>query len=181
MNSSEKKYFTSMLTDKFLVPNFVYPLSKYNIDHINETMEESDKNALIASIVFDNHGVTIPFQYKLTDDQFKIYNDNKHDVIDTLVWYFFDYSNCKYLVETYGVFTIIKKVLDEYGAENTERIYKDKNSEELYCYYTYYILLEYFDNIVYLSNNNDNIATEEDIIELEKIMNEMTKIRVAEL
>jgi hypothetical protein len=41
--------------------------------------------------------------------------------------------------------------------------------------------LEYFDNIVYLSNNKDNIATEEDIIELEKIMNEMTKIRVAEL
>jgi len=181
MNAAEKKYFTSMLTDKFLVPNFVYPLSKYNIDHINKTMEDADKNALIASVIFDNHGVTIPFQYKLTDEQFKIYNDNKHDVIDTLVWYFFDYCTCKYLVETYGVFAIIKKVIDEYGAENMERIYKDKNSEELYCYYTYYILLEYFDNIVYLSNNKDNIATDEDIIELEKIISEMTKIRVEEL
>ena len=32
MNAAEKKYFTSMLTDKFLVPNFVNPLSKYNYE-----------------------------------------------------------------------------------------------------------------------------------------------------
>lgn len=181
MNTCKKNSFTSILTDKFLVPNFVYPLSKYNINYLNNTMEEPDKNALIASIIFDNHGVKIPFQYKLTDEQFKMYNENKNDVIDTIVWYFFDYCTCKYLVETYGVFKIIKKVIEEYGAENMEHIYKDKNSEELYCYYSYYILLEYFDDIVNLSNNRDNMATHEDIAELEKIMNDMTRIKVEEL
>jgi restriction system protein len=32
-------------------------------------MENNDKNALIASIIFDTNGITIPFQYKLTEEQ----------------------------------------------------------------------------------------------------------------
>ena len=64
-----------------------------------------------------------------------------------------------------------------YGQDNkwdTEIHYND--SDDLYCYYTYYILLEYFDNIVYISNNKNNIATEEDIYNLQKLINDMTKI-----
>ena len=51
----------------------------------------------------------------------------------------------------------------------------NKNEEELYRIYTYYILLEYFDNIVYLSNNNDTEATTEDIEELEKLIKVISK------
>lgn len=50
------------------------------------------------------------------------------------------------------------------------------NCDDLYYYYTYYILLEYFENIVYNSNNKNNIATTEDIYNLQKIINDMTKI-----
>ena len=39
-------------------------------------------------------------------------------------------------------------------------------------------VLEYFDNIVYLSNNKENIATDKDMDNLEKIMNDMTKIKL---
>ena len=178
MDTCEETSFSTILTDEYLIPNFVYPLSKYNASYLNKNMEKNDKDALLASIIFDTSGIKIPFLYKLTDEQFKSYNDHKHDVIDTIVWYMFDNYICKYLVETYGVFKIIKKVYAEYGIEHTERIYKDNNTDELYCYYTYYILLEYFDNIVYLSNNKENIATDKDMDNLEKIMNDMTKIKL---
>jgi hypothetical protein len=136
-------------------------------------MEDNDKNALIASIIFESNGDIIPFQYKLTNEQLELYNKNKDDVIDTIVWYIFDINICKYLVETYGTFKIIKNVLVKYAIENMEHIF---NGDDLYCYYTYYILLEYFDNIVYISNNKNNIATEEDIYNLQKLINDMTKI-----
>lgn len=177
MNTVKKNTYFEKLTNEFLIPNFVYPLSKYNINYLN-TIHKFEKYALIATVIFHNHGVKIPFQYKLTDEQFTLYNNNKNDVIDIIVSYFFDNYTCKYLVETYGIFKIIKKVIDECGAENMTSVYKNKNADELYCYYTYYILLEYFDNIVNISNNKDNIATEEDIIELEKIINDMTKNKV---
>jgi len=176
MDTWEETSFSTMLTNEYLIPNFVHPLSKYNAYYFNKNMEKTDKNALLASIIFDANSVKIPFQYKLTDEQFKLYSDCKHDVIDTIVWYLFDNCDCKYLVETYGVFNIIKKVYAEYGIEHTERIYKDNNINELYCCYTYYILLEYFDNIVYLSLNKDNIATDKDIENLEKIINDIAKI-----
>jgi hypothetical protein len=129
----------------------------------------------VASVIFNNHGVVIPFQYKLTDEQFAIYEKNKHDVIDTVAWYIFDYNICRHIVEEYGVFKIIAKVIAECGAENTARVFNNKNNEELYSYYAYYILLEYFDNIVYLSNNNYTEATAEDIEKLEKLIKNISK------
>lgn len=161
--------FYELLTDEYFIPQFAASLSNNDIDR-------NHKNALVASIIFNNHGVNIPFEYKLTDEQFKLYNENKHDVIDTLVWYIFDYYTCRHWVETYGVFKIIKKVIVDYGIENMERIYKDKNEDELYSYYAYYILLEYFDNIVYLSNNKESTATDKDIEELEKKIKELSNI-----
>ena len=152
--------FYEMLTDEYLIPRF-------NIS-LNNNIDINDKNALVASTIFDNYDFKLPFQYKLTDEQFKLYNENKHDVIDELVFYNFDVDTCKYWVETYGIFKIIKKVLTNYSTENMERIYKDKNDDQLYCYYAYYILLEYFDNIVYQSNNKETTSTDEDMIELEK-------------
>jgi hypothetical protein len=105
----------------------------------------------------------------------ELYNKNKHDVIDTIVWYMFDISDCKYLVEKYEISKTIKKILEKYAVENIEKIF---HGDELYCYYTYYILREYFDNIVYLSSSKNNTATDEDIHNLEKIMNNMTKIKM---
>jgi hypothetical protein len=162
MNYCEDKEscFYEMLTSEYLIPCF-------NIS-LNNNIDINDKNALVASTIFDNYDFKLPFQYKLTDEQFKLYNENKHDVIDELVFYKFDVDTCKYWVETYGIFKIIKKVLTNYSTENMERIYKDKNDDQLYCYYAYYILLEYFDNIVYQSNNKETTSTEEDMIELEK-------------
>ena len=173
METCEETCFSNMLTDEYLIPNFVYPDCKYNTSYLNENMESNDKNALIASIIFESNGDIIPFQYKLTNEQLELYNKNKDDVIDTIVWYIFDIDNCKYLVETYGTFKIIKNVLVKYAIENMFHIF---NGDDLYCYYTYYILLEYFDNIVYISNNKNNIATEEDIYNLQKLINDMTKI-----
>lgn len=171
MDSIDKYEYFSVLRDEYLLYNFINPLSKYNINYFNEIIEENDKNGLIASIIFNKNGVTIPFQYKLTDEQTKLYNENKNDVIDTIVWYIFDYYTCKHLVETYGIFEIIKKVMDKYGIETMANVYKNKNSEELYYYYTYYILLDYFDNIVYHSSKKKNIASIEDINNLERIIN----------
>ena len=173
METCEETCFSTILTKEYLIPNFVYPHCKYNKSYLNK-MENNDKNALIASIIFDTNGITIPFQYKLTEEQLELYNKNKHDVIETIVWYMFDISDCKYLVEKYEINETIKKMLIKYSIENIEKIF---HGEELYCYYTYYILREYFDNIVYDSNKK-NIASKEDIYNLEKIMNEMTKIKI---
>jgi len=175
--------FIKILNDEYLIPEFIDLQSDYYIDYLkanNEAAEAAeaavaDMNALIASIIFNNHGVVIPFQYRLTDEQFAVYEKNKHDVIDTLAWYIFDYNVCRRFVEEYGVFKIIATVITEYGAENTGRIFKDKNEEELYRLYSYYILLEYFDNIVYLSNNEEAEATTEDIEELEKLIKDISK------
>jgi hypothetical protein len=169
--------FNKMLNSEYLIPEFIDLQSDYYINYLKANAADAvaDMNALVASIIFNNHGVVIPFQYKLTDEQFSIYEKNKHDVIDTLVWYIFDYNICRHFVEEYGVFKIIATVIAEYGAENTARIFKNKNEEELYCYYAYYILLEYFDNIVYLSNNEEAEATTEDIEELEKLIKDISK------
>ena len=167
--------FNKMLNDEYLIPKFIDLQSDYYINATKAVEATEDLNALVASIIFNNHAVVIPFQYKLTDEQFSIYEKNKHDVIDTLAWYIFDYYVCRHFVEEYGIFKIIAKVIAEYGAENTARLFKNKNEEELYRSYTYYILLEYFDNIVYLSNNNDTEATTEDIEELEKLIKDISK------
>jgi hypothetical protein len=175
MDTCEKARFNKMLNDEYLIPKFIDLQSDYYINATKAVEATEDLNALVASIIFNNHGVVIPFQYKLTDEQFAVYEKNKHDVIDTLAWYIFDYYVCRHFVEEYGIFKIIAKVIAEYGAENTARIFKDKNEEELYRLYSYYILLEYFDNIVYLSNNNDTEATTEDIEELEKLIKDISK------
>ena len=170
--------FNKMLNDEYLMPAFIDMQCDYCIDYLKANAAgaaKADMNALVASIIFNNHGVVLPFQYKLTDEQFAVYEKNKHDVIDTLAWYIFDYYVCRHFVEEYGIFKIIAKVIAEYGAENTAYIFKDKNEEELYRVYSYYILLEYFDNIVYLSNNNDTEATTEDIEELEKLIKDISK------
>jgi hypothetical protein len=170
--------FIKMLNDEYLIPEFIDQQSDYYINATNATKAveaTEDLNAVIASIIFNNHGVVIPFQYRLTDEQFAVYEKNKHDVIDTLAWYIFDYNVCRNFVEEYGIFKIIAAVIAEYGAENTAHIFKNKNEEELYRIYSYYILLEYFDNIVYLSNNNDAEATAEDIEELEKLIKDISK------
>jgi hypothetical protein len=175
--------FIKILNDEYLIPEFIDTQSDYYIDYLKANTEASeaaeaavaDMNALVASIIFNNHAVVIPFQYRLTDEQFAVYEKNKHDVIDTLAWYIFDYYVCRHFVEEYGIFKIIAKVIAEYGAENTAYIFKNKNEEELYRIYTYYILLEYFDNIVYLSNNKDTEATTEDIEELEKLIKDISK------
>ena len=175
MDTCEKARFNKMLNDEYLIPKFIDLQSDYYINATKAVEATEDLNALVASIIFNNHGVVIPFQYKLTDEQFAVYEKNKHDVIDTLAWYIFDYYVCRHFVEEYGIFKIIAKVIAEYGAENTARIFKDKNEEELYRVYSYYILLEYFDNIVYLSNNKDTEATTEDIEELEKLIKDISK------
>jgi hypothetical protein len=170
MDTCEKSCFVKMLNGEYFIPEFIDPTTNFK--------EETDAdaiNALVASVIFNNHGVVIPFQYKLTDEQFAIYEKNKHDVIDTVAWYIFDYNICRHIVEEYGVFKIIAKVIAECGAENTARVFNNKNNEELYSYYAYYILLEYFDNIVYLSNNNDTEATAEDIEKLEKLIKNISK------
>ena len=159
-----------MLNSEYFIPEFIDPTANFK-----EETDEDAINALVASVIFNNHGVVIPFQYKLTDEQFAIYEKNKHDVIDTVAWYIFDYNVYRHIVEEYGIFKIIAKVIAEYGAENTARIFKNKNYEELYSYYAYYILLEYFDNIVYLSNNKDTEATAEDIEKLEKLIKDISK------
>ena len=164
-----------MLNDEYLIPEFIDLQSDYYINATKAVEATEDLNALVASIIFNNHGVVIPFQYKLTDEQFAVYEKNKHDVIDTLAWYIFDYYVCRHFVEEYGIFKIIARVISEYGAENTAYIFNNKNEEELYRIYTYYILLEYFDNIVYLSNNKDTEATTEDIEELEKLIKDISK------
>jgi hypothetical protein len=175
MDTCEKARFNKMLNDEYLIPKFIDLQSDYYINATKALEATEDLNALVASIIFNNHGVVIPFQYKLTDEQFAVYEKNKHDVIDTLVWYIFDYNVCRHFVEEYGIFKIIAKVIAEYGAENTAYIFKDKNEEELYRVYSYYILLEYFDNIVYLSNNKDIEATAEDFEELEKLIKDISK------
>ena len=167
--------FIKILNDEYLIPEFIDQQSDYYINATKAVEATEDLNAVIASIIFNNHGVVIPFKYRLTDEQFAIYEKNKHDVIDTLAWYIFDYNVCRRIVEEYGVFKIIATVISEYGAENTAHIFKNKNEEELYRVYSYYILLEYFDNIVYLSNNNDAEATTEDIEELEKQIKDISK------
>ena len=167
--------FIKMLNDEYLIPEFIDQQSDYYINATKAVEATEDLNAVIASIIFNNHGVVIPFQYRLTDEQFAVYEKNKHDVIDTLAWYIFDYNVCRHFVEEYGIFKIIAAVIAEYGAENTAHIFKNKNEEELYRIYSYYILLEYFDNIVYLSNNNDAEATTEDIEELEKLIKDISK------
>ena len=167
--------FNKMLNDEYLIPKFIDLQSDYYINATKAVEATEDLNALVASIIFNNHGVVIPFQYKLTDEQFAVYEKNKHDVIDTLAWYIFDYYVCRHFVEEYGIFKIIAKVIAEYGAENTAYIFKNKNEEELYRVYSYYILLEYFDNIVYLSNNKDIEATAEDFEELEKLIKDISK------
>jgi hypothetical protein len=168
--------FIKILNDEYLIPEFIDQQSDSYIDYLKANTEgTADMNALIASIIFNNHGVVIPFKYRLTDEQFAIYEKNKHDVIDTLAWYIFDYNVCRRIVEEYGIFKIIATVIAEYGAENTAHIFKNKNEEELYCYYAYYILLEYFDNIVYLSNNEEAEATSEDFGELEKLIKDISK------
>ena len=167
--------FIKILNDEYLIPEFIDTQSDYYINATKAVEATEDMNALVASIIFNKHGVVIPFQYRLTDEQFAIYEKNKHDVIDTLAWYIFDYNVCRRIVEEYGVFKIISKIISEYGAENTAHIFKNKNEEELYRVYSYYILLEYFDNIVYLSNNNDAEATTEDIEELEKLIKDISK------
>lgn len=168
--------FIKILNDEYLIPEFIDMQSDYYIDYLKANNEAAaDMNALVASIIFNKHGVVIPFKYRLTDEQFAVYEKNKHDVIDTLVWYIFDYNICRYFVEEYGVFKIIATVIAEYGAENTAHIFKNKNEEELYRVYSYYILLEYFDNIVYLSNNEETEATAEDIEELEKLIKVISK------
>lgn len=175
MDTCEKARFNKMLNDEYLIPKFIDLQSDYYINATKAVEATEDLNALVASIIFNNHGVVIPFQYRLTDEQFAVYEKNKHDVIDTLAWYIFDYNVCRHFVEEYGIFKIIAKVIAEYGAENTAYIFKNKNEEELYRVYSYYILLEYFDNIVYLSNNNDTEATTEDIEELEKLIKDISK------
>ena len=175
MDTCEKARFNKMLNDEYLIPKFIDLQSDYYINATKAVEATEDLNALVASIIFNNHGVVIPFQYKLTDEQFAVYEKNKHDVIDTLAWYIFDYYVCRHFVEEYGIFKIIAKVIAEYGAENTAYIFKDKNEEELYRVYSYYILLEYFDNIVYLSNNKDIEATAEDFEELEKLIKDISK------
>lgn len=50
----EETYFSNMLTDEYLIPNFVYFNSKYNISYLNKNININDKNALIASIIFVN-------------------------------------------------------------------------------------------------------------------------------
>ena len=167
--------FIKILNDEYLIPEFIDQQSDYYINATKAVEATEDLNAVIASIIFNNHGVVIPFKYRLTDEQFAIYEKNKHDVIDTLAWYIFDYNVCRHFVEEYGIFKIIATVIAEYGAENTAHIFKNKNEEELYRIYSYYILLEYFDNIVYLSNNNDAEATTEDIEELEKLIKDISK------
>ena len=175
MDTCEKARFNKMLNDEYLIPKFIDLQSDYYINATKAVEATEDLNALVASIIFNNHGVVIPFQYKLTDEQFAVYEKNKHDVIDTLAWYIFDYYVCRHFVEEYGIFKIIAKVIAEYGAENTAYIFKNKNEEELYRVYSYYILLEYFDNIVYLSNNKDIEATAEDFEELEKLIKDISK------
>ena len=175
MDTCEKARFNKMLNDEYLIPKFIDLQSDYYINATKAVEATEDLNALVASIIFNNHAVVIPFQYKLTDEQFSIYEKNKHDVIDTLAWYIFDYNVCRHFVEEYGIFKIIAKIIAEYGAENTAHIFKNKNEEELYRLYSYYILLEYFDNIVYLSNNNDTEAIAEDIEELEKLIKDISK------
>ena len=176
MDTCEKARFNKMLNDEYLIPKFIDLQSDYYIDYLKASNEAvADLNALVASIIFNNHAVVIPFQYRLTDEQFAVYEKNKHDVIDTLAWYIFDYNVCRHFVEEYGIFKIIAKVIAEYGAENTAYIFKNKNEEELYRVYSYYILLEYFDNIVYLSNNKDIEATAEDFEELEKLIKDISK------
>ena len=167
--------FIKILNDEYLIPEFIDQQSDYYINATKAVEATEDLNAVIASIIFNNHGVVIPFKYRVTDEQFAIYEKNKHDVIDTLAWYIFDYNVCRHFVEEYGIFKIIATVIAEYGAENTAHIFKNKNEEELYRIYSYYILLEYFDNIVYLSNNNDAEATTEDIEELEKLIKDISK------
>lgn len=183
MDTYKKTPFIKMLNDEYLIPEFIDLQCNYYIDYLKANTKDdaaaaaavADMNALVASIIFNNHGVIIPFQYKLTGEQFAIYEKNKHDVIDTLVWYIFDHNVCRNIVDEYGIFKIIATVIAEYGAENTANIFKNKNEEELYCSYSYYILLEYFDNIVYLSNNKDTEATAEDIEELEKRIKDISK------
>jgi hypothetical protein len=87
MDTCEKSCFVKMLNGEYFIPEFIDPTTNFK--------EETDAdaiNALVASVIFNNHGVVIPFQYKLTDEQFAIYEKNKHDVIDTVAWYIFDYN-----------------------------------------------------------------------------------------
>jgi len=184
MDTCKKTQFNKILNDEYLIPKFIDMQCNYYIDYLKANTKDdaaaaaavADMNALVASIIFNNHGVIIPFQYKLTDMQFAAYEKNKHDVIDTLVWYIFDYNVCRRFVDEYGIFKIIANVIAEYGAENTAYIFKNnKNEEELYCSYSYYILLEYFNNIVYLSKNKETDANAEDIEELEKLIKDISK------
>ena len=62
--------FYELLTDEYFIPQFATSLSNNDIDR-------NHKNALVASIIFNNHGVNIPFEYKLTDEQFKLYNEKE--------------------------------------------------------------------------------------------------------
>ena len=175
--------FNKMLNGEYLIPKFIDQQSDYYINYLKTGTvpgaKIDDMSALVSTIIFNNHGVVIPFQYKLSDEQFKNYEKNKHDVIDTLVWYIFDYNVCRHFVEEYGIFKIIALVIAEYGAENTAHLFKNKNEDELYHSYSYYILLEYFDNIVYLSNNKEAEATAEDIEKLEKLIKEISKNKTA--
>ena len=67
-----------MLNNEYLIPEFIDLQSDYYIDYwkTNTDAVETasvDMNTLVASIVFNNHGVVIPFKYKLTDEQFALY------------------------------------------------------------------------------------------------------------
>jgi len=174
MQTNDDMCFTNMLINKYLIPYFTHSFdTKYNGNFLDKNIEFNDKNALIASIIFETNGNIIPFQYKLTTEQIDIYNKNKDIIIDNIVWYIFDINICKYLVDSYGIFKIIKIVIDKYAIENMFHIFDD---DDLYYYYTYYILLEYFENIVYNANNKDNIATNEDIYNLQMKINDITKM-----
>ncbi len=72
--------FIKILNDEYLIPEFIDTQSDYYIDYLKANTEASeaaeaavaDMNALVASIIFNNHAVVIPFQYRLTDEQFSI-------------------------------------------------------------------------------------------------------------
>ncbi len=72
MDTCEKARFNKMLNDEYLIPKFIDLQSDYYIDYLKANNEATvaDMNTLVASIIFNNHGVVIPFQYRLTDEQF---------------------------------------------------------------------------------------------------------------
>ena len=74
--------FNKMLNGEYLIPKFIDQQSDYYINYLKTGTvpgaKIDDMSALVSTIIFNNHGVVIPFQYKLSDEQFKNYEKNKN-------------------------------------------------------------------------------------------------------